>query len=146
MDGPLQGSARNRVVSDKRLIPTWTKERIEMQIRTTNNKELSRFEVYTDGQLAGHASYRIRNGRMSMLRTWTHPEFQGRGLASAVVRAALEWAQSRDLEVIPYCGFVSWYIGKNDQYLDLVPERQRQRFNLQPSHDSDLISTGAIKP
>ena len=101
-----------------------------MQIRTTNNAELSRFEVYTDGQLAGHASYRIRNGRMSMFSTWTHPEFQRRGLASAAVRAALEWARSRDLEVLPYCSFVSWYISQNDQYLDLVPEDQRPRFNL----------------
>jgi predicted GNAT family acetyltransferase len=119
---------------------------MEMQIRTTNNDELSRFEVYADGQLAGHASYRIRNGRMSMLRTWTHPDFQRRGLASAVVRAALEWARSSDLKVMPYCGFVSWYIGQNDQYLDLVPEGQRQRFNLQSSRDLGLISTGTIKP
>jgi predicted GNAT family acetyltransferase len=132
------------VVLDKRFDTIWTNERIEMQIRTTNNDELSRFEVYADGQLAGHASYRIRNGRMSMLRTWTHPEFQRRGLASAVVRAALEWARSRNLEVMPYCGFVSWYIAQNDQYLDLVPEGQRQRFNLPPSHDSGLISSGTI--
>lgn len=104
-----------------------------MQVRTTNNAELSRFEIYANGRLAGHSSYRIRNGRMSMLRTWTHPEFQRRGLASAVVRAALEWARSGDLDVLPYCDFVSWYIRQNDQYLDLVPEDQRQRFNLQPS-------------
>jgi predicted GNAT family acetyltransferase len=117
-----------------------------MQIRTTNNSELSRFEVYADGQLAGHSSYRIRNGRMSMLSTWTDPGFQRRGLASAVVRAALEWARSRDLEVLPYCGFVAWYIRHNGQYLDLVPEDQRQRFNLQPNHASGLISSGNIRP
>jgi predicted GNAT family acetyltransferase len=116
-----------------------------MRVRTTNNAELSRFEVYANGRLAGHSSYRIRNGRMSMLRTWTHPEFQRRGLASAVVRAALEWARSGDLDVLPYCGFVSWYIRQNDQSLDLVPEDQRQRFDLQPSHGSGLVSSGHIK-
>jgi uncharacterized protein len=116
-----------------------------MQIRTMNNTELRRFEVYADGQLAGYVSYRVRNGQMSIYRTWTHQGFQRRGLASAAVRAALQWACSRDLEVLPYCGFMSWYIGQNDEYLDLVPEDQRRRFNLQPKHGSGLVSSGHIK-
>lgn len=103
-----------------------------MQIRTTNNVELSRFEVYADGQLAGYSSYRIRNGRMSMLHTGTDPRFQRMGLASAVVRAALESARFRDLKVLPYCGFVARYIRNNDQYLDLVPEDQRRRSTCSP--------------
>jgi predicted GNAT family acetyltransferase len=116
-----------------------------MQIRTTNNVELSRFEVYADGQLAGYSSYRIRNGRMSMLHTGTDPRFQRMGLASAVVRAALESARFRDLKVLPYCGFVARYIRTNDQYLDLVPEDQRRRFDLQPTHGSGAVRSGHIK-
>jgi uncharacterized protein len=119
---------------------------MEMQIQTTNNVELSRFEVYADGQLAGYSSYRLQNCRMSMLRTWTDPGFQRRGLASAVVRAALESARSRGIEVLPYCGFVAWYIRHNHQYLDLVPEDERQRFNLQPRHGSGTVSGGHTKP
>jgi hypothetical protein len=51
-----------------------------MQIGTTDNVDFSRFEVYADGRLAGYSSYRIRNGRMSMLHTWTDPGFQRRAL------------------------------------------------------------------
>jgi uncharacterized protein len=119
---------------------------MEMQIRTTDNVELSRFEVYADGQLAGYSSYRTRNGRMSMFHTWTDPGFQRRGLASAVVRAALDSARFRDLKVLPYCGFVARYIRHNDQYLDLVPEDQRKQLNLQPKHGSGAVRSGHIKP
>jgi hypothetical protein len=70
---------------------------------------------------------------MSILRTWTDPRFRRLGIASAVVRAALESARSRDLEVLPYCDFVSWYIGHSGQYLDLVPEEDRERFGLRRS-------------
>jgi predicted GNAT family acetyltransferase len=119
---------------------------MEMQIGTTDNVDFSRFEVYADGRLAGYSSYRIRNGRMSMLHTWTDPGFQRRGLASAVVRAALESARLRNLKVLPYCGFVAGYIRHNDQYLDLVPEDQRKRFNLQPKHGSGAVRSGHIKP
>jgi predicted GNAT family acetyltransferase len=105
-----------------------------MQVTTVDNIGRSRFEVYADRELAGYTYYRIRNGRMSILRTWTDPKFHRLGLASAVVRAALESARSRDLEVLPYCDFVSWYIGHvGGEYFDLVPEEERERFGLRRS-------------
>ncbi len=101
-----------------------------MQVRTSDNPERNRFEVYTDGELAGYADYRLHGGVISLPHTEVKPKYRGRGLASALIKAALDDARSRGLAVLPLCPFVSRYIGENPAYLPLVPEDHRARFRL----------------
>jgi predicted GNAT family acetyltransferase len=57
--------------------------------------------------------------------------FEGRGLGSTLVRAALDTARERGLAVRPDCPFVRAYVAKHpDEYLDLVPEELRPRLDL----------------
>jgi uncharacterized protein len=94
--------------------------------------EWSRFEIHADGRLAGFAQYRMKD---PALIVFTHTEiddaFEGRGLGSTLVRAALDAARARGLAVRPDCPFVRAYIARHpDEYLGLVPENLRPRLGL----------------
>ena len=94
--------------------------------------EWSRFEIHVDGRTAGFAAYRMKDPHLMVL---THTEiddaYEGRGLGSVLVRAALDSARGRGLSVRPDCPFVRAYIARHpDDYLALVPEELRPRLGL----------------
>jgi predicted GNAT family acetyltransferase len=95
--------------------------------------ERSRFEIRVDGDVAGFAEYRRRPRLIAFIHTLIDPRFEGRGLASQLVRTALSDARSDGLSVLPFCPFVRSYIADHTEYLDLVPEDMRDRFEL-PAH------------
>ena len=92
----------------------------------------SRFEIHVGDRLAGFAQYRMKDPQLIV---FTHTEiddtFEGRGLGSTLVRAALDAARTRGLAVRPDCPFVRAYVARHpDEYLDLVPEELRSRLGL----------------
>ena len=102
-----------------------------MSISVVKNYELNRFEIYSDGELAGFADFKIENQVISYTHTEIDPKFGGKGLGSQLIKEALDEALEQNLEVAPYCSFVSAYIKKNsEKYLHLVPESKRASFNL----------------
>jgi predicted GNAT family acetyltransferase len=102
-----------------------------MSISVVKNYELNRFEIYSDGELVGFADFKIENQVISYTHTEIDPRFGGQGLGSQLIREVLDEALEQNLEVAPYCSFVSAYIKKNSQkYLHLVPEGNRAKFDL----------------
>ena len=102
-----------------------------MSISIVKNEKLNRFEIYSDGELAGFAEFEVSNQMISYTHTEIDPRFGGQGLGSQLIKEALDEALEQNLEVAPYCSFVSAYIKKNsEKYLHLVPEGQRANFDL----------------
>ena len=102
-----------------------------MSISLLKNEELNRFEIYSDGELAGFADFKIENQMISYTHKEIDPRFGGKGLGSKLIKEALDEALEQNLEVAPYCSFVSAYIRKNsEKYLHLVPEGLRAKFDL----------------
>jgi predicted GNAT family acetyltransferase len=102
-----------------------------MSISVVKNYELNRFEIYSDGELAGFVEFKVSNQKISYTHTEIDPEFGGKGLGSQLIKEALDEALEQNLEVAPYCSFVSAYIKKNsEKYLDLVPKSSRNLFDL----------------
>ena len=100
-------------------------------VRVLDAPERSRFEIRVDGELAGFTEYRRRPGLIAFTHTLIDPRFEGRGLASQLVRTALSEARSEGLAVLPFCPFVRQYIaGHSAEYLDLVPGDLRDAFEL----------------
>jgi uncharacterized protein len=95
--------------------------------------ERSRFEIRVDGEIAGFTEYRRRPGLIAFIHTLIDPRFEGQGLASELVRTVLSEARSHRLSVLPFCPFVRAYIADHTEYLDLVPEDMRAKFEL-PAH------------
>jgi predicted GNAT family acetyltransferase len=93
--------------------------------------EASRFEIRVDGRLAGLAQYHMKDlGLIVFTHTEIDDAYEGRGLGSTLIRAALDTARSRGLAVRPDCPFVRAYIGRHSDYLDLVPVDLRARLGL----------------
>ena len=90
----------------------------------------SRFEIRVDGEVAGFTEYRRRPELIAFIHTLIDPRFEGQGLGSELVRTALSQARSEQLSVLPFCPFVRSYIARHTEYLDLVPEDVRAKFDL----------------
>lgn len=99
----------------------------------TDNEAAGRFEIEVDGEVAGFAEYRLRDGAMSLTHTVVEPAYEGRGVGSALVEGALDAARERGLAVLPYCPFVRDYVEKHPEYADLVPDDRRAEFGLATS-------------
>jgi uncharacterized protein len=95
-----------------------------------DNVQLHRYEVVHDGALAGFAEYRRSTGSILFTHTEIDAAFEGKGLASTLVKHALNDARSAGVAVLPQCQFVKGYIEKHPEYLDLVPEDRRADFGL----------------
>jgi len=89
-------------------------------ISVTDVSSASRYEITVDGVLAGFAAYRDRDGRRVFTHTEIDPRFEGRGLGSQLVRAALDDVRARGLTIVPLCPFVRSWLGKHAGYADLV--------------------------
>jgi len=100
------------------------------QITITDNAGEARFEIRSDGELAGFLTYRSHPELIELVHTEIDEEFEGRGLGSQLISFALNDARERGLAVLPFCPFVNDYIQRHRRYVDLVPEGRRAEFEL----------------
>ncbi|HEU5232394.1 MAG TPA: GNAT family N-acetyltransferase [Terriglobales bacterium] len=91
----------------------------------SNNERTHRFEVES-GEQTAFLSYRHVGGSLTLDHTEVPPELEGRGIASKLTRTALEFARERGLEVVPICPYVSKYLKKHSEYLDLLSDDNRR--------------------
>ena len=66
----------------------------------------SRFELRVNGLLAGYVTYRDARSGRAFEHTVIATEYQGMGLASQLVRSALDEARAAGRTVLPFCPFV----------------------------------------
>jgi predicted GNAT family acetyltransferase len=90
------------------------------EIAVADNPELSRVEAHIEGALAGFAAYRERAGRRIFTHTEVDPAYGGKGVGSAIARAALDQARADGVGVVPLCPFIADWITKHPDYADLV--------------------------
>ncbi len=79
-----------------------------------------RYEASIDGVLAGILEYKLRRDRIALIHTEVLPAFEGRGLAAAIVRYALDDARRRGRKVIATCPYVQSYLARHPDDLDIV--------------------------
>jgi uncharacterized protein len=84
-----------------------------------DNAALHRFELDTGGGVA-FATYRRADGVITFLHTETPRALRGRGIASALIRGALESARAEGAKVRARCPFVSDYIARHPDFADLL--------------------------
>jgi predicted GNAT family acetyltransferase len=100
-----------------------------------------RFELWEDGELAGYADTVVIGAQMSVPHTEVEPARTGRGLAAVLVREVLDTARSRGQQVLPQCPYVSAWIARHPDYLDLVPPDRRRAYRL-PAADASPAARG----
>jgi len=93
--------------------------------------DADRFEAVRDGEVVGHIAYRrTTRGYYAFLHTEVEPAAEGGGVGSALARGALEALRENGSEVLPHCPFVKGWIARHEEYVSLVPEAERARFDL----------------
>jgi predicted GNAT family acetyltransferase len=95
-----------------------------------DNTEAARFEALVDGEVAGFATYRRREGSIALIHTEVDDAYEGEGLGSRLARFALDGAREAGLEVLPYCPFMASWIREHPDYVELVPQDKREKFGL----------------
>ena len=83
-----------------------------------------RFEALVDGGLA-HVDYRRVGNTLHMMHTEVPPAAEGRGVAAALVQAALDYAADNGLTVMPLCSYVRAYIRRHPDAQPLLAPAAR---------------------
>ncbi|MEO6381470.1 MAG: GNAT family N-acetyltransferase [Nitrobacter sp.] len=84
-----------------------------------DNKALSRFELEAEGGVA-FANYRLAPGKVIITHTETPRALRGRGIASELIKGALQIIRADGLKLVAGCGFVVDYLDKHPEDADLV--------------------------
>lgn len=95
-------------------------------VAVSNNEAASRFEAQVNDQ-AAFIKYHRSGDSITFIHTEVPPELEGHGLAARLARAALEYARSAQLKVVPLCPYVASYIRRHKEYQDLLTAENLQR-------------------
>ena len=67
----------------------------------------------------GRLDYRLSPGRMTIVHTEVDPALEGRGVAGALVRAALDHARTSGLKVDAECAYARSYLDRHPETASL---------------------------
>ncbi len=84
------------------------------EIAVTLNEVESRYEITSDGALAGFAEIQRRPGLILFTHTEVDPAFQGQGLAAKLAAEALADAAGSGDTIVPYCPYIDKYLRTHD--------------------------------
>lgn len=84
-----------------------------------DNKAQSRFELDVEGKTA-FANYRLTPQAVVITHTETPAALRGRGIASELVKGALELIRADGRKVVAGCSFVVDYLRRHPEYQDLA--------------------------
>lgn len=80
--------------------------------------EAGRFQAVVDG-LRCVCDYRLQGTVMHIVHTEVAPQLEGRGIAAALVKAALTHAEAARWKVNPLCSYVRVYMRRHPETLHL---------------------------
>jgi len=86
-----------------------------MNYEIIQNTEKQQFELHIEGKIA-LVTYRLYPESIAYLHTEVPKELEGRGLASALARHVLDYAETNKLKVKAYCPYIKAYIDKHPEY------------------------------
>jgi uncharacterized protein len=88
-------------------------------VAVRQNRDDDRFEIDTDGGRA-FVEYIIDGDEITFTHTEVPKEAEGKGIASALVAAALAYARESKLRVIPKCAYVTSWLKRHREYDDIL--------------------------
>jgi len=91
-----------------------------MNVEVQDNPARHRFEIRADGEPAGLAAYRVRDGVVVVTHSEVDPRFRGQGLASELARQTLDTLRERGEKVVPACPFFAKFVAEHPEYDDIV--------------------------
>lgn len=84
-----------------------------------HNEKAHQFEATEAGQTAV-VEYKLYEGGINILHTYAPKPLQNRGITSALVKRALDYAREKHFKVILSCPFARVYVARHKEYEDLL--------------------------
>ena len=92
-----------------------------MEITHKNGPESGFFLAEEDGKRMGYLSYEWANpSKFAIMHTVVEEAFQGRGVAKALVSAAVAFARENGFKVMPVCPYAEKLFQRDDSYSDVL--------------------------
>lgn len=85
-----------------------------------HNPTANRFETVIDGHTAYLSYNKVNDTTLDYNHTIVPSQLGGRGIGTALVKHALDYAKESGLKIVPSCSFVRHFISKHSDYADLV--------------------------
>ncbi|MFI5613255.1 GNAT family N-acetyltransferase [Amycolatopsis sp. NPDC051903] len=101
------------------------RDEVDSEMDVQRNGDGGSYDAVIDGQVVGKIVYHVPGGgrRVTLSHTIVDPEFRGRGVATRLVKHALDDLRARELKLTNYCTFVADYIADHPEYKELVDAR-----------------------
>ncbi|MGB3268694.1 MAG: GNAT family N-acetyltransferase [Rhodanobacter sp.] len=90
-----------------------------MPFAIRHDRAARRFHTEVDG-VTCVLDYGLASAVMTITHTEVPAEVGGRGIASALVRAALDAARAEGWKVVPACSYAAAWMHKHPEYRDLL--------------------------
>ena len=90
-----------------------------MEYEIVHHPERNRFEIHENGMTA-FVEYLPYNGGIDLIHTIVPQAMQGRGIAAMLVGAAMKYARTHRLKVMPSCPYVPVYLERHPEDNELV--------------------------
>ncbi|MFI7544223.1 GNAT family N-acetyltransferase [Actinoplanes sp. NPDC049599] len=91
-----------------------------MDVTVQDNPERRRFEIRLDGEVAGFADYRMRDGAVVIVHSEVDRAHRGKGLGGVLAKQTLDTLRERAEQVVPACPFFAQYVADHPEYDDIV--------------------------
>lgn len=92
-----------------------------MEIQQINDTRKGYFEAIEDGKEAGKMTYTwAGDSKFIIDHTEVSPDFNGKGVGKKLVMAAVEYARSNNLKIIPLCPFAKSVFDKVEEIRDVL--------------------------
>jgi predicted GNAT family acetyltransferase len=93
----------------------------ELKLAIQHNPASMRFQATVDGMLC-RADYRMHGNTLMLVHTEVPRQLEGRGIASALVREAFNYAQGSGLDVLPVCSYVRAWVQRHPEVAPLLAD------------------------
>ncbi len=90
-----------------------------MTVTVVHDAERRRWVAEVEGHECLVEYAPLGEARIEIHHTWVAPALRGRGVASALLRAALEEARERGWRVVPTCWYVAGWMQRHPEFADL---------------------------
>jgi len=88
-------------------------------------RQPGRYELIGDGQVMAFSEYTESGNTVVLTHTEVMPDYEGKGLASRLVRQVLDEIHDQHKQVAPVCPLVARYIRTHTEYQILVEPRNQ---------------------
>lgn len=96
------------------------------EIKIFNNEPRHHFETLLGNGEYAFIENRWRKGALVLMHTLVPEQYEGKGIAGALAKFALEYAREKKLALVVYCPYVKAYMKRHPEYDDLLLQGEHE--------------------